>query len=142
MKRLIKFILILALCCFALVDYRVFSFNKGLSSFGGNGKSDEEILYSLLNVEKVEYYEIKLSRLTNGENGVLYMVYLITSEDAYLVGASQKDIDAMKVAGFFANPLKPEKISPIPLYVEGILALVILFFPIGRKKKVKEETKI
>lgn len=126
MKKLIKLVLIIAIIMFALYNYRVFSFKKGFSKTSLESKSFNEFISKLTGIEKVEYYSTSDSS---------YKVYILTNGDAYLVDAKQEDIDTFSTLGIFSKSLKPEKFSPIPFYFEIIACIVILFIPIGKKKK-------
>ena len=130
MRFLIKLALIGALVVFALVNYRIYSFEKGLSKTKMGDKSFVEVVSTIAGIEKVEYYE---NGSTSNEN--IYNVYIVTHDDAYLFRASEKDMTVFKVAGLFSDKISPEKISPIPFYVEIIAGVIILLLPFGKKKK-------
>ena len=129
MKQLIKFLLLVAIVVFALINYRIYSFDKGFSKSDMEGKSFTETLTTLANIQKVEYYEKTIK-----DEEYIYKVYIETSEDSYLFEATQKDIDSFKMLGIFSNNLQPQKVNPIPFYFEIIVGVIILFIPFGKKK--------
>lgn len=90
---------------------------------------------TIVGIKKVEYYENTI------QNEYKYKVYIVTNEDAYLLNATQEDIDSFSLLGIFSDNIQPEKITPIPFYVEIVVGLIIIFFPTGKKKK-KESLKI
>ena len=51
------------------------------------------------------------------------------------INATQEDIDSFSLLGIFSDNIQPEKITPIPFYVEIVVGLIIIFFPTGKKKK-------
>ena len=83
----------------------------------------------LINIEKVEYY-----KKTIKQDNYKYNVYIQTNDYAYLFLATQDDIDSFKTMWLFSGNLKPQKISPIPFYIEIIIGFVILIIPIRSKK--------
>ena len=92
LKLFIKLLLITCVVFFALWNYRIFSFYKGFSK---NNYEDYDVcttLITLTDVEKVEYYE-KAFKSEDSQ----YKVYILTSGDAYLLDASQDDIDNMQI---------------------------------------------
>ncbi len=129
MKHLIKFILVVAIVVFALVNHRIFSFEKGFSETSMEGKNVTEVISVLTGIKKVEYYEKTI------KDGYTYKVYIVTNKDAYLLDATQEDIDGFSVLGVFKGNLKPEKISPIPFYIDIIAGIMILAIPFGVKGK-------
>lgn len=130
MKFLIKMILIVGIVLFALVNYRYFSFNKGFSKLSMEDKSVTQVLSTLTGVTKVEYYKKTISKDEN-----VYSVYIVTNQDVYLLSATQEEIEGFNILGIFSNNFKPEKITPIPFYVEIVLGLIILLIPFGRKTR-------
>lgn len=147
MKILIKIMLLIVVIGFALINYRYFSFEKGFSRTSFEDKSVIEILNTVTGIKKVEYYHktIVLGETSkeSGSSNYLpgdyeYRVYITTNEDSYLLDATQDDIDAFKTLGIFSKTLNPEKITPIPFYVEIIIAILILVIPFGKKDKKNE----
>lgn len=131
MKFGAKLILIVCVAMFGLINLRAFSFGGGFSKTKfDDDASFIERLTTLSDIEKIEYYE-----LTFKSDDYKYNVYIKTSEDNYLIKATQDDIDSFKVLGFFADKYTPEKISPIPVYIELIVMFVILIIPNKAKKK-------
>ena len=125
MKRLIKLILLVAIVVFALWNYRYLSFDKGFSKT----QMEDDFISTIVGIKKVEYYENTI------QNEYKYKVYIVTNEDAYLLNATQEDIDSFSLLGIFSDNIQPEKITPIPFYVEIVVGLIIIFFPTGKKKK-------
>ncbi len=128
--KLLKLLLVLAISVFGLINYRLFSFDKGISKTNMEDQTLTQALTTLTSIQKIEYYE---SPIKDGE--YTHIVYIVTSEDAYLFKATQNEIDAFKFLGIFSSKMQPEKISPIPFYIEIILIIVILAVPFGRKKQ-------
>ena len=128
MKRLIKLILLVAIVVFALWNYRYLSFDKGFSKTQMEDDFSSTIS-TIVGIKKVEYYENTI------QNEYKYKVYIVTNEDAYLLNATQEDIDSFSLLGIFSDNIQPEKITPIPFYVEIVVGLIIIFFPTGKKKK-------
>ncbi len=152
MKIFIKILLLAAIAVFALFNYRIISFDKGISKTSMENMSVIEVLKTVTDISKVEYYQMPFTaRVEYGTEtnrpanyqpaDYIYRVYIVTSEEAYLLKATQDDIDAFKTLGLFSKNLKPNKISPIPYFVEIIVGVVILFIPFGRKKKKPAEQK-
>lgn len=129
MRGLLKFILIIAIAMFGLVNLRAFSFDKGFSKtqFKDNLSVTESISI-LSDIEKIEYYS-----LTFQNEEYKYNVYIKTGGDCYLLKGTQDDIDSFSALGIFANNLKPKKISPIPVYVEFIAMFIILIIPFKKR---------
>ena len=130
MKIIIKLLLIAGIIVFALWNYRFLTFNKGFSKTNYENKSISQTLSTLKNINKVEYYKTVIKK-----DDYTYNVYIETTEDAYLLKATQDDIDSFKVLGIFSNKLNPQKISPIPFYFEIIIGFIILLIPTGSKSK-------
>lgn len=130
LKLFIKLLLITGIIFFALWNYRFFSFYKGFSKSNYEDYSVATTLITVQNIEKVEYYE---KIVKSDENH--FKVYILTSDDAYLLDASQDDIDAMQNLAIFSGDNKPQKFKPIPFYVEVIVGFLILVIPFGRRKK-------
>lgn len=130
MKFIIKLILLIGIVVFALVNYRILSFEKGFSKGNMDDKSITEVVSTLTNIEKVEYYE----KTIKGKEDH-YNVYVVSKEDAFLFSCTKDEVDALNVLGIFAGSLKPEKVTPIPFYVEIVVGLLIIFIPFGKKSK-------
>lgn len=131
MKFGAKLILIFCIAMFGLINLRAFSFNGGFSKNQfDDDASFTERLTTLSNIEKIEYYE-----LTFKSDDYKYNVFIKTSDGNFLIKATQDDIDAFKVLGVFSDKYTPEKISPIPIYIELIAMFVILIIPNKAKKK-------
>ena len=56
-KIIIKLLLIAGLVVFALWNYRLYSFNKGISKTKNENYSISQTLSMLVGIQKVEYYE-------------------------------------------------------------------------------------
>lgn len=125
-----KLLIITGIIFFALWNHRFFSFYKGFSKSNYQDYSITTTLTSLNNIEKVEYYE-KVVKSDESQ----YKVYILTTDDVYLLDASQDDIDAMQNLTIFNDNNKPRKFAPVPFYVETIIGFIILVIPFGRKKK-------
>lgn len=134
MRALIKSILIVAIALFALVNYRLLSFSNGFSRFELNDSNAEEAIMALISIDKIEYYDTPLP------NNQPYIVSVETAENNYLFRTDDDGIAALSVTGVFAKNLKPQKITPVPFWIEIIVALVIIFIPFGRRKKETDET--
>ena len=128
MKKLIKLALLVGIVLFALINYRIFSFNKGIHKTDLEDKSISKIISSLANIQKVEYYE-----KTIPSEEFTHKVYILTSEDAYLFDATENDINIIKGLSILSKN-KPEKISPIPFYVEIIAGIIVIATPFGKKE--------
>ena len=135
MKFFIKLVLLVCVIFFALFNYRIVSFNKGFSKQSFEDKSILEVLTTLTGITRVEYYS---KTIPSGD--FKYRVYIVTNDDAYLLNATQSDIDAFNTLGIFSNKLKPNKVTPIPFYVEIIVGIVILVIPFGKRKKLSTKT--
>lgn len=129
MKGIIKLLLLVVLVGFALINHRYYTFDKGLSQLKMDS-SFSTIIKTATDIQKVEYYK----RVANNQD-YQYNVYLVTSDEAYLLKATQDDIDGFKVLGVFSDKLKPKKISPIPFYVDIIVGILILAIPAPKKKE-------
>lgn len=129
MKYIIKLVLVIAIAVFALWNYRIFTFDKGISKTEMNGDITSTIS-TLIGIEKIEYYEktIKSEEHT-------HRVYIATKDEGFLFDANQTEIDALNVAGFLSNNLKPQSITIIPFYVEIIVGVAIIIIPFGRRKR-------
>ncbi len=132
LKLFIKLLLITGIIFFALWNHRFFSFYKGFSKGNYEDYNVTQTLIMLNNIEKVEYYE----KVVKSEDSQ-YKVYILTKGDAYLLDASQDEIDSMNNLAMFAEN-KPNKFRPVPFYVEVIVGFIILIIPFGRRKKKEE----
>ena len=132
MKKLIKLILIVVVVMFALVNYRIFSFNKGFCKTQIEGKNISQAISTLTGIKKIEYYEKTIK-----DDEYTYKVYIVTNQDSYLLDATQEDIDSFSVLGIFSEKLQPEKINPIPFYIEIVICIIILAIPSGNRGKTK-----
>lgn len=129
MKTFIKFIFIVAVVLFGLVNYRLLSFSKGFSNFKFDDTDAEKTIYSLISINKIEYYN---NPLPNSDG---YVLFVETANENYLFSGDGDDIKALSVGGVLAKNLTPNKIAPIPFWVEIIVVIVILFIPTRRRKK-------
>lgn len=144
---IIKLALVVVIILFALSNYKYISFEKGISKTYFNDMSVRNILQTVSGVKSVQYYKKTIPPIATPTFGprpsnyqsydYIYKVYIVTSEDAYLLDATQDDIDAFKVLGVFSSKLKPELIKPIPFYYEIIIGLIIIVIPFGLKKQKK-----
>ncbi len=145
MKFLIKLLLIAGLAVFALWNYRVLSFDKGISKTDNYLKGDsaqvDQFLENIFDVNKIEYYDtpFKENNPQSPDSQIVYKVYVVTSADAYLLDATQNDIDDINLLSKINDKYKPNKITPIPFYVEIILAFIILVIPFGRRKRRRRD---
>ena len=130
MRFLIKLALIGVIVMFGLINYRIYSFDKGFSNTDLGDKSFVEVVKTIAGIEKVEYYENGL-----GDNKDMYNVYIVSNEEAYLFLASEADMSVFKIAGLFSDKISPSKIKPIPLYAYIIAGIIVLILPMGKKKK-------
>lgn len=129
MKFIIKLLLIVAVAGFALWNYRIFTFNKGLSKTEISTDLKTTIS-TLVGIEKIEYYE----KTIKSEN-YTHRVYVATQNGGFLFDSTQAEIEGLNLVGIFANSLKPEQIAIIPFYVEIIVGVAILVIPFGKRKK-------
>lgn len=134
MRVFIKLVLIVLIVLFAFFNYKYISFDKGISQRSMGNKSVGEFLQTLSGIKSIQYYK-KTITLPQSSEDYIYKVYIVTTEEAYLLDATQDDIDAFNVLGIFSSSLKPELIKPIPFYVEIILGVIILIIPFGRKRR-------
>lgn len=138
MKFLIKLLLIAGIVVFGLWNYRILTFEKGISKTEFENKSVIETLSTLSNITKVEYYKrtlVKENSDSSTQDDYIYNVYIETTTDAYLLGATQEAVNMFDSLGVFKKSLTPNKITPVPFYVEIILAVIILIIPFGRRKR-------
>lgn len=140
----LKLILLTIIVLFALFNYKFISFEKGISKTNMNNMSVSEVLTTVYNIKEVDYYQIMDEPNYNGHRpsnyqpqDYIYRVYIVTNEDAYLLKATQDDINAFNTIGLFNKTLKPNKISPIPVFVEIIIGFLVLVIPFGIPKKTK-----
>ncbi len=140
----LKLILIIVITLFALFNYRFISFDKGISKTNMDNMSVTEVLTTITGITKIEYYQRPFMVDRSNENNrpsnyqqddYIYRVYIVTNNDAYLLTATQDDINAFKTLGIFNKTIQPNKITPIPYYVEIIIGILILIIPFGRPKK-------
>ena len=145
MRIFIKIVLIAALVLLIFFNYKYISFDKGISKQDIETKNVTEFLQTLSNIKSVQYYKKTFTKPErNGPSGqrpsnyqdydYKYKIYIVTTQEAYLLDATQDDIDSFNIMGVFSSNLQPELIKPIPFYIEIILALIILVIPFGRKK--------
>lgn len=128
---LIKLLLIGCVITFALFNYRRLNFTNGWSKSEINSNmSMSEAVLTLTSISKIEYYDTAPFPITSNK----YKLYVETSQKNYLLSASQKEINALTVAGVLADNIKPKKITPIPYYVEIIACLIVLAIPFGIRK--------
>jgi hypothetical protein len=134
---------------FALFNYKFISFDKGISKTNMENMSVIEVLTTVTNINKVEYYQRTfMKEQDNNEQrpsnyqpyDYIYKVYIVTNTDAYLLNATKDDINAFNTIGIFNKTLTPNKISPIPYYVEIIIGFFILVIPFGKSKKIEKST--
>lgn len=130
-RAIIKALLIVAIAIFALVNYRVFSFSKGFSKSDLDNNNSEAVITELLNINKIEYYDTPLA------NEQPYIIYVETAQSGYLFRIDNDGISTLSTVGIFANTITPQKISPIPFWIEIIVAVVITFIPFRSSKKIE-----
>lgn len=129
MRIFVKILLVIGVCLFSLINLRVYSFNKGFSKTEyPENKTIVETIKTIANLKKVEYYKLSFN-----DDEYIYNVYIETNEDCYLLRAKQEDIDAFSTLGILIDSFKPEKISPIPIYVDVAIMLAILAIPLGKR---------
>lgn len=134
MKGVLKLILLIAIVLFALTDYRILSFSTGFSQKSMEGKNIIEFFQTVSKISKVEYYEFE--QYIDGKT-YEYKVYLETESVGYLLDATDDDINGLKGLSMFSGNLKPERVSPIPYWVEIIVGLIVLLFPEPKSKESK-----
>lgn len=132
MKLLTKLFIIFCIAVWGAISLRVYTFGKGVSKFEYDGDSSFwETLETALSIEKIEYYKSAIS----SDEDTAYKVYIETTDECYLLEASKEVITTFTVAGFFSSKITPKPISPLPVYVYGIIMVVVLLFPTKRKRK-------
>ncbi len=147
---ILKLLILIILILFALFNYRFISFDKGISKTSMDNMSVREVLSTVTNITKVEYYQRpfmngkpndEIPRPSNYQPyDYMYRVYIVTSDDAYLLKATKDDIEAFQTLGIFSQTLKPNKLKPIPYYVEIIIGFLVLIIPFGKPKKKSKDT--
>lgn len=146
-QYLLKLILLIIIVLFALFNYKFISFDKGISKTNMDNMSVRQALTTITNITKIEYYHRPFMK--GRDNSVpqpsnyqpydyIYRVYIVTNNEAYLLKATQDDIDAFNTIGIFSKSLKPNKITPIPYYIEIIIGFLILVIPFGIPKQKKD----
>jgi len=134
-KFFIKLLLIGGIIIFALFNYRVLSIDKGVSL-----RSTDDTLSAVLNtatgVRKVEYYNNPFAKRDSPEK---YNMYIVTNQEAYLISATQANLNMYQTVGSAHANYMPNKITPIPFWVEIIVGIIILIFPHRWKKQKKVE---
>lgn len=132
MKGFIKLVLLVVIIMFALINYRVFTFQKGASKTSIENKNIIQVASTISSITKIEYYE-----RTIPNDDYKYKVYIETNADAYLLEAKQEEIDALNGLGILSGSLKPQKISPIPFYFEIIAGILVIAIPFGKIERNK-----
>ena len=143
---ILKLIILIILTLFTLFNYRFISLDKGISKTNIEDMSIEEFLSTATNITGIEYYQRPFMdgeppsdiapRPSNLQYyDYMYRIYIVTNDDAYLIKATKYDIKAMQTLGLFSQTLKPNKINPIPYYVEIIIGFLVLIIPFGHAKK-------
>lgn len=128
---LIKIILTLGIVCFALIDYRYFSFDKGFS------KTEIENENSIDAVKLIESapLSVEFYKNTIPTSGYEYSLFISTKDKNYIFQVDYEDIKGLNAIGYFFRDVKPEEITPIPFYVEIVVGFLILIIPFGHKQK-------
>ena len=142
-RVLIKVFLVVAIVLFALFNYKIITFKHGISKHQADGNNVLESLQTLSDVQSVKYYsKIVETKSDSGSSNYKYRVFIETGSSAYLLDATQAEIDAFKVVGNLSTRYKPQQIKPIPFYVEIIVgALVVLFPPFELIQKLRNKNK-
>lgn len=141
--KLIKALIIIFIILFPFFNYKYISFDKGISKRDVDTKNVSEFLQTATGIKSIQYYKKTITQKEpSGQRPVnyqsydyIYRVYIVTNGDAYLLDATQDDIDAFSVLGIFSSNLRPEKITPIPFYVEIIVGFIVLIIPTKRRNK-------
>lgn len=131
---IVKTVFILGLILFSFINYRCFSIDKGWSTTALN--FDETISAAKLIDSiptKIEYYE---KTIKNNEYN--YKIYIETNDKNYLFDATYESIQTFDIIGIFAKDIKPQKITPIPFYIEMIIGFFVLIIPFGKKQTNKD----
>ena len=127
-KSLIIFVVVLAIVIFALFNYRIISFKHGVSK----QSQDKSILSStemLRKITSVKYYKKPVVSKSDKESGNIYRIYIETANEAYLLDVTENDINAFKVVSRLDPKVQPQKITPVPFYVDIIVALIVIVAP-------------
>ena len=138
MRTLVKILVVFAILVFALFNYRFLTFSQGISQHNFEDQSVLEAMQTLSNIKTVQYYhKTFVSKSDDDKSQYIYRVYLETDDAAYLLDATQDDIDMFETLGIFNSKLQPKKITPIPFYVEIVVSIIVLILPFGRRRKKK-----
>lgn len=146
-RVLIKVFLVVAIVLFALFNYRIITFKHGISKHHADGDNVLESLQTLKDVQSVKYYnKIVESKDDDGSRVYKYRIFVETGKAAYLLDATQAELDAFKTVGELSARYQPTQIKPIPFYVEIIVGLLVALFPpfemwqklFGKNKKKKK----
>jgi len=130
-KLLIRLAIIVVVILFALINCRMLSFEHGISKCEiPDGKKS---ITEIINIEKVEYYKSAVRYYDDKP----YNIYLKTNDGAYLINGTEKDVQTLQNMGKFSKKYTPRKIGYIPIYVEILLAGVILLFPYRTKNEAE-----
>lgn len=127
-KICIRAVLIVLIVLFALFNYKVITFSHGISKRQEDNKNVLQSLQSLSDVKVVKYYDKIVPTKSETDSSVyIYRLYVETTEEAYLLNVTQDHIDAFEVVSKFDPKYTPQKITPIPFYVEIIVGIIVLF---------------
>ena len=142
-RVLIKVFLVAAIVLFALFNYKIITFKHGISKHQTDGNNVMESMQTLTDVISVKYYnKISSSKGDSESNKYKYRVFIETESDAFLLDATQAELDAFKAVGNLSARYKPQQIKPIPFYVEIIVgAIVVLFPPFELIQKLRNKNK-
>lgn len=130
--RLFKFLIVIGLFVGLLLNYRLLDFENGFAQIATQTDNASSNISTLLNIEKITYYENPIQFASTGEDSELsnpYIMLVATDGITYIYFVSNEEVSALSVAGIFLNNISPDKISPIPFYYFLIVLVVILFLP-------------
>ena len=135
MKLLLKILLVCSIIVFAFFNYKFITFSQGISKPSHEDMSVQQVLNTELEIVKVRYYKKTIApRSDSDKSDYIYRMLIETEDVAYLLDATQADIDSID------PDLNVRKAIVIPFYVEIILGLVVMLVPFGpiRRKKAKQ----
>ena len=127
-RFLIKFVLIIVVIYCGLSSYKLVIGTK--TAFGNEQQVTLQTVRNLATLQNIYYY---------GRNNN-YTVIVETSNTIYRLKATQAEITALKVAGFFVAPVRPKAIRPIPWWIFGIVCVIIVLFRVP--KSMRKEQRI
>ena len=139
----IKVVLAIFIVLFALFNYKIITFTHGISKQQSDGDNTLASLQTLKDVKSVKYYNKTIAPKSDSESGnYKYRIFIETGDDAYLLDATQAQLDAFGAVGELSPRYKPHQIKPVPFYVEIIVGIIVVLLPpISMIKKLSNKKK-